>query len=206
MWSTAWSPNGKRLASASRDRTSKVFDLEKKESLVTFPAHAQPVYTVAFAPDGSKVVIGGNWGSPAATIRILDMATHKISDVPGSKGLFSPRWSPDGRYLAAMNSAGTRLLLFDFQTQKWTELAKGSTGWPTFSKDGQYLYFYDVSGTGALLRVRISDHQIERAVDLKNFVMTGAYGSWFSLAPDGSPIALRDAGTSDVYSLDWEEP
>ena len=57
-----------------------------------------------------------------------------------------------------------------------------------------------------MIRVRLSDHAVEKVVDLKNFVTTGAYRSWFSLAPDGSPISLRDAGTTDVYSVDWEEP
>ena len=41
IFDIAFSPDGKRLASASRDKTSKVFDVEKKESLVTFPGHAQ---------------------------------------------------------------------------------------------------------------------------------------------------------------------
>jgi hypothetical protein len=43
-------------------------------------------------------------------------------------------------------------------------------------------------------------------VDLKNFVTVGFYGSWFAVAPDDSPIMLRNAGTQDVYALDWEEP
>ena len=59
IFDIAFSPDGKRLASASRDKTSKVFDVEKKESLVTFPGHAQTVYTVAFTPDGKTVATGG---------------------------------------------------------------------------------------------------------------------------------------------------
>ena len=59
IFAVAFSPDGKRLASASRDKTSKVFDVEKKESLVTFPGHAQPVYTVSFTPDGKGVATGG---------------------------------------------------------------------------------------------------------------------------------------------------
>jgi hypothetical protein len=43
-------------------------------------------------------------------------------------------------------------------------------------------------------------------VDLKNFVTTGHYGSSLALAPDDSLLLLRDAGTQDVYALDWEEP
>ena len=66
----------------------------------------------------------------------------------GRRDGFHQRWSPDGRYPPALSSDLTRLFPFDFQTQKWTEVAKGSLGWPWFSKDGQYLYFQDSSGTG----------------------------------------------------------
>jgi hypothetical protein len=52
----------------------------------------------------------------------------------------------------------------------------------------------------------MSDHSIERALDLKGVMTTGYEGSWFSLTPDSSLILLRDLGTWDVYSLDWEEP
>ena len=96
-------------------------------------------------------------------------------------------------------------MLFDFQTQQWTELARGSLGWPGFSKDGQYIYFGDIS-RGAVMRVRFSDRRDERAVDLKNVVTVGLFGAWFAPTPDGSVLFLRDAGTTDVYSLDWEEP
>ena len=120
--------------------------------------------------------------------------------------MYSPRWSPDGRYIPALSPDAKRLLLFDFQTQKWTELAKGSMGWLEWSKDGQYLQAHDGSGTGAVIRIRLSDHKTERIVDLKNFATVGFYGSWFAVAPDDSPIMLRNAGTQDVYALDWEEP
>ena len=159
-----------------------------------------------WSPDGSKMVFAGNSGNPSSTIQILDLNTHQVSAVPGSKGLFSPRWSPDGKSIAALNSSLTKLLLFDFQTQKWTELVTGSIGWPWFSKDGQYLYFQDSTGTGALARLRLSDRHVEKVLDLKNFVTVGAYGGWFGPGPDGSPLMLRNSGTTDVYSLDFEEP
>ena len=82
----------------------------------------------------------------------------------------------------------------------------GSIGWPWFSKDGQYLYFQDSTGTGALARLRLSDRHVEKVLDLKNFVTVGAYGGWFGPGPDGSPLMLRNSGTTDVYSLDFEEP
>jgi serine/threonine protein kinase len=205
-----WSPDGKTIAfyETSGVRNSKVYVVSPDGGTprLLLPDDPNSQMDANWSPDGSKIIFGGNSGNAADTIRILDLATHKISSLPGSQGLFSPRWSPDGKYVAALNSDLTKLFLFDFQTQKWTELTKGSFGWPWFTKDGQYLYFQDASGTGALMRIRMGDRTIEKAVDLKSFTTVGFYGGWFTGAPDGSPIMLRNAGTQDVYALDWEEP
>ena len=97
-----------------------------------------------------------------------------------------------------------RLLLFDMQSQKWTDLAKGPLGWLNWSRDGQYIYVLDYRGKGAVERIRIADHKTEQVVDLKNFITTGRYGGWLALAPDDSPLLLREAGTQDIYAVDWE--
>jgi Tol biopolymer transport system component len=131
-----------------------------------------------WSPDGNKIVFSGAGGDPASTIRILDLQSRQISTLAGSKGLFSPRWSPNGRYVAALSSDTSRLHLFDFQAKKWTELAGGTTGgFPNWSKDGHYMYVFSDGGTRSL-----------------------------ALTPDGSLLLLRDAGTQDVYALDWKEP
>jgi hypothetical protein len=36
--------------------------------------------------------------------------------------------------------------------------------------------------------------------------MVGQYGTWLAPTPDGSVMLLRDAGTTDLYAFDWEEP
>ena len=78
-------------------------------------------------------------------------------------------------------------------------------GWLEWSKDGQYLQAGDASGTGAIVRIRLSDHKTERAV-ISRILPPRAFWKWFAVAPDDSPIMLRNAGTQDVYALDWEEP
>ena len=205
-----WSPDGKAItfydARSSRDPKIYTVSPEGGSPRPLLPDDPSPQADPNWSPDGSKIIFSGTSGDPSQSIRILDLATHRVTTLPGSKGMFSPRWSPDGRYIPALNSDITKLLIFDFQTQKWTELAKGSPGWPGFTKDGQYLYFGDGSGTGALMRVRMSDLHVERVADLKNVVTVGQYGSWLAPTPDGSFMLLRDAGTTDVYSLDWEEP
>jgi len=55
-------------------------------------------------------------------------------------------------------------------------------------------------------RIRAADGKQERLVDLKDIVLTGLGGGSVSVAPDGSPLLLRDRGTQDVYALDWVQP
>ncbi len=99
--------------------------------------------------------------------------------------------------------------MFDLQTQKWIQLMTGTISWLNWSKDGKYLIVYDgkpTSTSAGVRQVRLSDHKVEQIVDLKNFAVTGHYTYSLTVAPDDSPLLLRDAGTYDVYSLDWQEP
>jgi WD40 repeat protein len=205
-----WSPDGKTIAffDARHGKDPKIHTVspEGGNPRPLLPDDPGPQADPNWSPDGSKIVFGAGPVGPKTLIRILDLATHQVTTLPGSQGLFGPRWSPDGRYIAALNADLTKLLIFDFQTQKWTEVAKGSPGWPGFTKDGKYLYFQDISGTGLVMRFCPRDLRVERVADLKNVVMVGQYGTWFAPTPDGSFMLLCDAGTTDVYSLDWQEP
>jgi len=98
------------------------------------------------------------------------------------------------------------LVLFDFSTQKWDEVAKTTCGFPNWSKNSDYVYFLHEENNPAVMRVRLRDRKVERVADLKNFRQAGFYNVWLSLAPDDSPLLLRDTGTEEIYSLDWAAP
>jgi serine/threonine protein kinase len=205
-----WSPDGKTIVffGVDANQRPRIYEvsLEGGSLRPLMPNNPDPQTDPNWSPDGSKIVFAGHPADATSSIRVFDLATRQVSTLPGSQGMYSPRWSTDGRYIPALSVDSKRLLLFDFQTQKWTELAQGRMGWLEWSKDGQYLQANDASGTGAIIRIRLSDHKTERVVDLKNFATAGFYGFWLAVAPDDSPIMLRDAGTQDVYALDWEEP
>jgi serine/threonine protein kinase len=161
----------------------------------------------AWSPDGERLVIGGNPTDPSVTIRMLDLATDRVETLTGSQGIFSPRWSPDGLYLAGLTVDQTRMMLFNFQEQSWKELVHGSQlDWLEWSRDGRHVYYLEQAGTTSIRRIRISDSSVEIVRDLKDLPLTGLWGSSLSLAPDDSPLLLRNIGTHDVYSLDLKEP
>jgi len=205
-----WSPDGRSIAFFALDPNGKaaIFTVPQDGGTPQrlLPDEAANQTDPNWSPDGSKVIFSGGSGNPSSTICILDLATHQLTTLPGSQSFYSPRWSPDGRYVPAINRNSTKLMLFDFQTQKWIEADKGNIGWLEFTRDGQYLYFADSSGDGSVKRLHLSDLKLEKAINLKGIALVGYYNAWFAPAPDNSVMMLRNAGTNDVYALDWEEP
>jgi Tol biopolymer transport system component len=160
-----------------------------------------------WSPDGNSVVFFAANDRNSGTVNILDLRTHQVSVVPESEGLYSPRWSPDGRYIAALSGDAEKLMLFDFKTQKWGELAKMTAAYPNWSRDGNYVFFHSFGSDTSLYRVRVSDHNLEKIVSLKGLRLTiGPFGTWCGLAPDDSPLILRDVGSQEIYALDLKLP
>ncbi len=165
-----------------------------------------------WSADGSRLMFGDfNHDLGGLSIRILDLKTHKLEKVPGSDGLFSPRWSPDGRYIAAISPDNTTLKRFDFESQKWSNWlveSAGTVSYPVWSADSKYLYFDDlVNGDESIRRVKVGDSQPELAFVLAAIDRyPGALGTWSGRAADGSWMFVRDRSTQEVYQLSLELP
>ena len=116
--------------------------------------------------------------------------------------MWSPRWSPDGRYLAGLSGYPPRLILYDMRTQKQTELLNMlSCEYPNWSQDGESLFFEN-GYESTWYRVRISDGHLERIRDMKDMRLAGL--GWFAIAPNDSLITARYTGTEEIYALDMD--
>jgi len=163
--------------------------------------------------DGSSIIFAGiPWFdyavAPGPNIHILNLRTGDVTAVPGSEGLFSPRCSPDGRYIAALSSDSTKLLLYDFTKKTWSPLATSRFGYENWSHSGNYLYAEDYSDEiDDIVRVHVPDGKLERLFSLKDIPRGfDPWDFWVGLAPDDSVLLMRDRSTQEIYSLDVRFP
>jgi Tol biopolymer transport system component len=209
-----WSPDGNRIAFAGYypGQRANLYvigaDAGQLQQLTTGNTRIDPTWS----PDGNSLAFGTYPleevpEPPKVAVRVLDLTTRSVSVLPGSEGLWSPRWSPNGQYIAALSSDTRTLSLFDLQSKRWTELAKANFGYPSWSRDSKYIYFDTLGNDPAFFRVRIRDRKLERVVGLANVLRkVGAFGPWTGLGPDDSPLLARDASFDEIYALDWEAP
>jgi dipeptidyl aminopeptidase/acylaminoacyl peptidase len=207
-----WSPDGKRIAFMGQypEQPWRIFTASAEGGALQQITNGQDStgYDPTWSRDGKSLAVGGS-PAPGAhvVIHALDVITNQLSVLPDSDGLYSPRWSPDGRYIAALSGDSSTLLLFTLQSQTWTELAKASFGNPTWSRDSEYIYIDTLDTDTAFFRFRIRDRKLEQLVNLKDMPRgVGSLGSWTGVALDGSPLIQRDASLDEIYALDWEAP
>jgi Tol biopolymer transport system component len=200
-----WSPDGARVAFQARAPGGawRIFEVPA--------AGGGPVSLVdggdeqtdpGWSPDGRSLFFADT-ESPAGrqTLRRLDLATGRVSEVPGSEGTSSPRPSPDGRHLAALSADGGKLLVLDLETGEWSEPVVAPLSFPTWSKDGSFLYYQ--TRDLAIHRLRRSDGRTETVVSRAGVPPCGFIGWWFGLDPEGRVLVMREEGAAELFDLEY---
>jgi hypothetical protein len=120
--------------------------------------------------------------------------------------MYSPHWSPDGRFLQAFTETGS-VALFDFNSEDWRDLGGAPAAYPNWSRDAKYIYFSQpYVGTPRLVRIRVEDRRFEVLAEINPRELGWSMvGKWTGLAPDGSPLVLRDTGIQEIYALELRE-
>ena len=137
--SVAFSPDGKTLASASRDRTVRLWDTASGKLRRTLSGHTGRVESVAFSPDGKTLASAGS----DREIKLWDVATGKeLRTLAGhSDSVMSVAFSPDGKALAS-GAEDRQIKLWDIGSGKQQRTLTGhgyGVESVAFSPDGKTL-------------------------------------------------------------------
>jgi DNA-binding winged helix-turn-helix (wHTH) protein/Tol biopolymer transport system component len=166
----------------------------------------------SWSPTGSRIVYGDQNRHKPDQMRIhfLDVRSQSIQDMPGSTGLWTPRWSPNGVWISAISAypGPERLALYDCRTGDWRDLAQFQViEHPSWSADSRFLYFtgedhpstVNTRGPRKLYRVSMETWTLEPLVDVTG--MTLASQEWFGVARDGTPLVAGAVRIQEIYSL-----
>jgi len=137
--SVVFSPDGRWVATGSRDKTVRIWEAGSGQAIHTMKGHKDAISCVAFSPDGRRVASG----SLDRTVTIWDASTGQpVSALPRDTGfILSVAFDPRGRLLAASTSEG-RVKIWDVSSGEATHALEGHSG-PVysvaFSPDGRWL-------------------------------------------------------------------
>ncbi|KAL5067494.1 hypothetical protein RYX36_018381 [Vicia faba] len=94
-----FSPDGQWIASASFDKSVKIWNGTTGAFVTVFRGHVGPVYQISWSAD-SRLLLSG---SKDSTLKVWDIRTRKLKqDLPGhADEVFSVDWSPDGEKVAS---------------------------------------------------------------------------------------------------------
>ena len=212
-----WSPDGKQIAfvGALDGRPWKIYVISPQGGTPqeVFPQDREE-QDASWSPDGKQIAFGRpSYGMDfgALEIQTFDLGTRQASVLPGSRGMFSPRWSPDGRYLVALSPDSKKLMRFDFSTQHWVEWLRtedGTIGYPVWARDSKSIYVERFFGTEPSMHsLKLDETQSHRFLTWNGLNRFGGlWGTWSGVAPDGSVLVVRDASSHELYALDLELP
>jgi DNA-binding winged helix-turn-helix (wHTH) protein len=210
-----WSPDGKRVAFMGhspwqpwRAYTIDITDGSSRPLLATDDGQqADPTWSL----HGDQILVARS-DARGSILEKVDVETGSVFPVTASSGLDSPRWSPDGRAIAAFSSKDRTLMMYDLAKDQWTPLTAPNptnSGYPCWSRDGKTIYFLSTdtttgAGESIVMKLDVKSRKLIRAATLARVRQgAGTFGSWIGLDDKDILLSVKDFTTQGIDVLEW---
>ena len=210
-----WSPDGKRIVLMAREpgKVWRIYTMDSQGGNLAPVLHeARNEADPSWSADGASIAFGRlpelmAEKSLPKSIYILDLKTKQMTTLPDSEGLFSPRWSPDGKYIVAMTLDQSKLMLYDVAAKSWKALIARPAHDPVWSHDSRWIYFDDfVAKDQPVYRVSVPGGQLEQVAGLESVQPPDALDFRFAgLTPQDIPLVNARISSANIYSMNLGE-
>ncbi len=196
--SAAFSPNGKKIVTASYDNTAKIWDALTGECLHALEGHTYGVYSAAFSPDGKKIVTASD-----ETAKIWDASTgqclHTLED--HTCGVYSAAFSPDGKKIVTASWDKTAKI-WDVLTGDCLHTLEGHRGeieTGAFSPDGKKIVTASYDKTAKIWDALTGEclHTLEGHTERVDSAVFSPDGSKIVTASADRTVKIWDAITGE---------
>jgi Tol biopolymer transport system component len=174
--------------------------------------------------EGSELEVNPTW-SPDGTsidfsdvptpghftgIKVLDLATKKVSVWPGTPGMYLPSWSPDGKYMVAIKTGPKRVVVYSRETKSWRTLKQTGADWGfwRWSGDSKSILMAKIAAEPGeqpgVYRLNIADAKWTLVALFNGLsVNSSPFENFLSITSDGRPAMMSDTSVVQIYSLRW---
>ncbi len=143
-------------------------------------------------------------------IKVLDLASKKVSVWPGSPGMYVPSWSPDGKYMVAIASAPKRVVVYSRATKTWRTLKQFGADWGfwRWSGDSKSILVAKIAAEPGeqpgVYRLNIAEGKWTLVALFNGLsVSSSPFENFLSITSDGRPAMMSDTSVVQIYSLRW---
>ncbi len=215
VYAAAYSPDGETIATISRDKTVRLWDIQTRKNIKTLKGHTEGISSIAYSLDGKTIATG----SADRTVRLWSARTgQNIKTLEGHNYVInSVKYSPDSDTLVSTSRDGT-VRFWDVLTGRPLKTLTGYSYPITYSPGGDTLLI-----TSCLERIMYSPdddtvteiissepetvyilnmdaEQPLRPLTTLNTVDCIAY------SPDGKMVAIGSEGVVQLWDTHAEQP